>query len=135
MSDRYRLHNGPLLRRLLDSHKDGEPATVRELAARTGLSRSKVQALVDEDRPTVTGAEALSLAGVYKLAPRALVHPASMSMDMDNDPVTRRDSTDGNPHPGAALAPSPHRGPDELGEHTRPDEPHGEGPSRGRWPV
>lgn len=83
MDSRYRLHDGDLLRRLIDRHRDGEPASVRELAAATGMSRSKIQALVGEDRPTVSGAEADRIAVAYALRRRALFHPVSMSMDMD----------------------------------------------------
>ncbi|MEE1818009.1 hypothetical protein PUR59_23680 [Streptomyces sp. SP18ES09] len=136
MAKRYRLHAGDLLRRLLDSPKDGEPGSVRELAAQAGLSKSKVQALVDEDRPTVSGDEAKRVAEAYDLVPRALFHPMSTSMDMDSDPLTkkeirggfaddaRRTLTEGTP--GVA---------DQLGEHARPDKPHGEGESRGSRPL
>src|SRR5690606_38749886 len=72
---RYRLHAGELLRRLLDSQRDGEPGSVRELAAAVGMSKSKVAALVREVRPTLTGDEARRLAQAYGLPPRALFHP------------------------------------------------------------
>lgn len=134
MAKRYRLHAGDLLRRLLDSPQDGEPGSVRELATRAGLSKSKVQALVDEDRPTVTGDEAERVAEAYHLKPRALFHPTSMSMDMDSDPLTRKENP-GVDDPGRTLPEGATRIADQLGEHARPEEPDGEGPSRGRRPL
>lgn len=136
MAKRYRLHAGDLLRRLLDSPKSGEPGSVRELATRAGLSKSKVQALVGEDRPTVTGDEAERVAEAYNLTPRALFHPTSMSMDMDEDPITRKETPGELGHdPRGALAEGNPRLAGELDEHSRPAEPHGEGPSRGRRPL
>jgi plasmid maintenance system antidote protein VapI len=137
VATRYRLHAGDLLRRLLSSPRAGEPRSVRELAVRAGLSKSKIQALVNEDRPTVTGDEAKRLAGIYRLEPRALVHPVSMSMDMDDDPITatRKETSGGLDDPRRTLAPGTARGADELGEHARPAEPDGEGTSRGSRPL
>jgi len=136
VAKRYRLHAGDLLRRLLDSPKSGEPGSVRELATRAGLSKSKVQALVDEDRPTVTGDEAERVAEAYHLQPRALFHPTSMSMDMDSDPITRKETPGGlADDPRRALAEGAPGVADQLGEHARPAVEDGEGASRGSRPL
>jgi hypothetical protein len=136
VAKRYRLHAGPLLRRLLDSPQGEEPGSVRELAKAAGLSKSKIQGLVDEDRSTVTDVEAVRVAEAYHLEPRALFHPVSMSMDMDTDPITRKETFGGlADDPGRTLTQGTPGGTDELGEHARPAEPDGEGASRGCRPL
>ena len=136
MVPRYRLHAGDLLRRLLDNHRDGEPGSVRELAAAIGMSKSKVDALVREVRPTLTGDEARRLAQAYGLPPRALFHPMSTSMDMDADPLTRKETRSGFADDARrTLAQGTPGVADQLGEHTRPAVEDGEGPSRGRRPL
>ncbi|MGW6420371.1 hypothetical protein [Streptomyces sp. NPDC055055] len=136
MAKRYRLHAGDLLRRLLDSPQADEPGSVRELAKAADLSKSKVQALVDEDRPTVTGDEAKRVADAYHLEPRALFHPASMSMDMDDDPITRKETPGGLADDSRrTLAEGATGVTDQLGEHARPAEQDGEGASRGCRPL
>jgi hypothetical protein len=72
---------------------EGEPFTVRRLAAEAGISPSKIQALRDGTRSTVSAVEAARIAGAVHFRPRALFHPVSMSRDMDKDPVTRREGT------------------------------------------
>ncbi|GHE84745.1 hypothetical protein GCM10018772_04760 [Streptomyces fumanus] len=132
---RYRLHSGDLLRRLIDDHRSDEPGSVRELAAAVGLSKSKIQALVNEERSTVAEDEAARLAQAYRLPPRALVHPVSVSADMDKDYVTSRQK-EAHPHgPHGAHAARPSRRAYELGEHARPEEPDGEGACRSGRPV
>ncbi|GGQ48522.1 hypothetical protein GCM10010496_08420 [Streptomyces asoensis] len=133
---RYRLHSGDLLRRLMDDHSADEPGSTRELAEAVGLSKSKVDALVHETRPTVSRAEARRVAQAYSLPPRALFHPVSMSMDMDSDPLTRKEASSADGYePAGALAPGPSRRAHQLGEHARPGEQDGESASRGRRPV
>lgn len=56
--NRYRLHTGALLRRLMDGPIEGKARhTVRSLAAAAGVSRSKVQYMISEDRQRDTVAE------------------------------------------------------------------------------
>ncbi|WNI15538.1 hypothetical protein [Actinacidiphila sp. ITFR-21] len=92
-TDRYRLHDGPLLRRLMECPPPGgQIHTVRSLAAATGLSYSKIQKLITEDRPTATLAEADRIARELRVRRKALFSPSS-SPSQDGD--TREETPDG----------------------------------------
>jgi hypothetical protein len=74
--DRYRLHDGPLLKRLMKQPIEGGLVyTVRSLAERVGLSYSKIQKLVKEDRPTVSEDEADRIAKAVQANRKALFSP------------------------------------------------------------
>jgi hypothetical protein len=94
MPDRYRLHHGALLRRLMECPRPGEKRhTVRSLAAATGLSYSKVQKLTSGERPTCGATEAQRVASVFDLPRNALFLPlSSPSQDGDARP---EETTDG----------------------------------------
>jgi hypothetical protein len=87
---RYRVHDGLLIRRLMECPPVGGAAfTVRSLAAATGLSYSKIQKLISEDRPTVTPAEADRIALALCVCRRALFSPLpSPSRDGDHGTET-----------------------------------------------
>lgn len=90
---RYRLHDGLLLRRLMECPPvGGEAFTVRSLAAVTGLSYSKIQKLVTEERPTVTPDEAERIARALSVRRRALFSTLS-SPSWDGD--RRTETPDG----------------------------------------
>lgn len=90
---RFRLHDGALLRRLMECpHPEGTTYTVRSLAAVTGLSYSKIQKLITEERPTATGGEADRIASAVQCRRRALFSPSS-SPSWDGDQET--ETTDG----------------------------------------
>lgn len=73
---RYHLHDGPLLRRLMECPPVGGTAfTVRSLAAATGLSYSKIQKLIHGERPTVTEDEADRIASAVLVCRKALFSP------------------------------------------------------------
>ena len=84
---RYRLHDGPLLRRLMDSPPvGGRVYSVRSLALATDLSYSKIQKMVTEDRPTCTPDEAERIACALSLSRKALFSPiSSASADKDEE--------------------------------------------------
>lgn len=85
---RYRLHDGALLRRLMECPPpSGTTHTVRSLAAATGLSYSKIQKLITEERPTTTEGEADRIACAFRLRRRALFSPSS-SPSWDGDQET-----------------------------------------------
>lgn len=82
---RYRLHDGALLRRLMECPPPGgTPHTVRSLAAAVGLSYSKIQKLITEERPYVTGDDAEHIASEVGCRRRALFSPSS-SPSWDGD--------------------------------------------------
>lgn len=75
---RYRVHDGPLLRRLMrNPESDGVRHTVRSLGEATGLSPSKIHKLITEERPTVTPAEADRIAEALAVQRKALFAPTS----------------------------------------------------------
>jgi hypothetical protein len=85
---RFRLHDGLLLRRLMECPPVGGTAfTVRSLAAATGLSYSKIHKLITEARPTVGEQEADSIARAVCVRRRALFSPTS-SPSWDGDKGT-----------------------------------------------
>lgn len=89
---RYRLHDGALLRHLMECPpKGGTPHTVRSLAAAVGLSYSKIQKLITEDRPDVDEVHADRIASQVHFRRRALFSPSS-SPSRDGD---RRETPDG----------------------------------------
>lgn len=96
--NRYRLHDGDLLRHLMAHPPKGKPFTVRGLADEAGVSPSKIQGLRSGGRSTMTGEEVLRITEALHTSPRALFHPVSMSMDMDADPITQQRSP-GAPQP------------------------------------
>lgn len=87
---RYHLHDGPLLRRLMECPPVGGTAfTVRSLAAATGLSYSKIQKLVHGERPTVTADQADRIATAVRVRRQALFSPhPSPSWDGDHEMET-----------------------------------------------
>jgi hypothetical protein len=72
--------------------KGGEPHTVRSLAKAVGLSYSKIQKLITEERPDVDGAHADRIASEVHVRRRALFSPSS-SPSWDGD--QERGTTDG----------------------------------------
>lgn len=79
---KFRLHDGLLLRRLMECPpKGGTPHTVRSLAAAVGLSYSKIQKLITEERPFVTGDDAQRIASEVDCRRRALFSPSSSSYE------------------------------------------------------
>ncbi len=73
---RYRIHDGRLLQRLMrNPGPAGTEHTVRSLARATGLSASKVQRLITEERPTVTDGQATRIAEAVGERRRALFAP------------------------------------------------------------
>lgn len=114
--DRYRVHDGSLLRRLMTCPEQGGTAyTVRSLAAETGLSFSKIQKLVTGDRPTVTEAEADSIASAVHICRRGLFAPTPSPFGDGN----RKDDHRGSRRTHSS---SPSRCTHELGEHDGPDD-------------
>lgn len=87
MGNRYRVHDGPLLARLMRCPDQGGTAhTVRSLAKAVGLSWSKIHRLITEDRPTVTRAEADHIAESLGVSRRAIFQPISSPLgDGDGD--------------------------------------------------
>lgn len=87
-STRYRVHDGPLLKRLMHCPEPGGTShTVRSLARACGLSRSKIQALIDEDRPTVEPADATAIAEAVGVRRKALFAPCAFAFeDKDKSP-------------------------------------------------
>jgi hypothetical protein len=86
-------HQIPTARRRAAQAPHGVPAsrgtthTVRSLAAVTGLSYSKIQKLITEERPTTTGSEADRIACAVQCRRRALFSPSS-SPSWDGDQET-----------------------------------------------
>lgn len=116
--DRYRVHHGSLLRRLMDCPEQGGTAyTVRSLAAETGLSPSKIQKMVSEERPTVTEAEADSIASAVHICRRGLFAPSPSPFGDGN----RKDDHRGSRRTHTSRPP---RSAHELGEHDGPDDPN-----------
>lgn len=114
--DRYRVHHGSLLRRLMDCPEQGGTTfTVRSLAAATGLSPSKIQKMVTEERPTVTEAEADSIASAVHICRRGLFAPSSSPFGDGN----RKDDPRGSRRTHSS---GPSRCTHELGEHDGPDD-------------
>lgn len=73
---RYRLHDGPLLKRLMQQPLPGGTSyTVRSLASVTGLSYSKIQKLVSEERPYVDQVDADRIAEAVQVRRKALFSP------------------------------------------------------------
>lgn len=73
---RYRLHDGPLLKRLMRHPvSDGARHTERTLAALAGVSWSKVHRLITEERPTVTEDQADRIAEAVQVRRKALFTP------------------------------------------------------------
>lgn len=70
----------------------GSTYTVRSLASATGLSFSKIQKLITEERPTVQPFEADHIAKTLRVATKALFSPSS-SPSWDGD--ARKETTDG----------------------------------------
>ena len=128
--DRYRVHDGALLYRLMRQPlPGGEVHTVRSLARATGLSYSKIQKLTSEERPTVSESEADAISRAVQSRRRALFSPTSSSFGDE-------DEREGEGHgPAGPITSRHHRRAHELGEHARPGEPDGQGPSRGERPV
>jgi hypothetical protein len=94
MPARYRLHDGALLRRLMECPRPGEKAhTVRSLAAVTGLSYSKVHKLIRGTRPTCGADEAASVAHAFGLPRRALFLAISSPNEYGDD--RPEETTDG----------------------------------------
>ena len=76
--DWYRLHDGALLRRLMECPPEGGAVlTVRSLAAAVGLSYSKIQKMITEERPYVTEGYARRIASAVHCRRRALFSPSS----------------------------------------------------------
>lgn len=81
-STRYRVHDGPLLKRLMTCPEPGGTShTVRSLARASGLSKSKIQALIDETRPTVEGSDASAIAEAVSVRRKALFAPEQSSFE------------------------------------------------------
>lgn len=86
-STRYRVHDGPLLKRLMHCPEPGgTPHTVRSLAKAVGLSRSKIQALVDEVRPTVEPDQADRIAKAVGVRRKALFSPPAFAFEDKDKP-------------------------------------------------
>jgi plasmid maintenance system antidote protein VapI len=84
--DRYRLHDGELLRRLMKRPLEGGTVhTVRSLADATGLSYSKIQKLIKEERPDVDAPEADRIAEAVQSRRRALFSPTSFTFKNENE--------------------------------------------------
>lgn len=129
-ADRYRVHDGALLHRLMKQPLPGGMVhSVRSLASATGVSYSKIQKLVKEERPTVSEDEADLIAAAVQSRRRALFSPCSSSFEDGNE--MEREGHE----PAGPIGPGQPRGAHQLGEHARPGEPHGEGASRGERPL
>lgn len=76
----HRLHDGPLLRRLMrQPEPGGREHSVQTLAQAVGVSESKVHKLISEVRPYVTEAEAKAIAREVGVHCKALFSPRSFS--------------------------------------------------------
>ena len=88
--DRWRLHDGPLLKRLMHHPLPGGTRyTVRSLARETGLSYSKIQKLITEERPFVDGSAAERIAQAVQSRRKALFSPTRSPYedgDLKGDP-------------------------------------------------
>uniref|UniRef100_UPI0039F4B6F2 helix-turn-helix domain-containing protein n=1 Tax=Streptomyces sp. ND04-05B TaxID=3028693 RepID=UPI0039F4B6F2 len=102
--------------------------TVRSLASATGVSYSKIQKLVKEERPTVSKGEADAIARHLQSRRRAL-------FSLDTSPFEYGDERKEGHGPAGANASRQPRRAHQLGEHARPGEQDGEGPSRGERPL
>lgn len=81
----HRLHDGPLLRRLMrQPEPGGREHSVRTLAQAVGVSESKVHKLISEERPFVTEAEAEAIASEVGACLKALFAPRSFSFVNEN---------------------------------------------------
>ncbi|MEW2633439.1 helix-turn-helix transcriptional regulator [Streptomyces sp. NPDC048389] len=107
----------------------GVSHSVRSLAEATGLSSTKIQRLINEERPTVESDEANRIAEAVDVRRRALFTPIS-SLFGDGDDRRRDPHGPRGPHDAR-----PSRRSRQLGEHDRPGEPDGEGASRGERPL
>lgn len=78
------LNDGPLLRRLMKCpDRGGTRHTVRSLAAATGLSKSKIHRMLNDQAPRVASQQAEATAEAVGVRCTALFTPIStMSMDM-----------------------------------------------------
>ncbi|HEY5836742.1 hypothetical protein [Streptomyces sp.] len=90
---RYHLHDGKLLRRLMENPLPGGTShTVRSLAAETGVSYSKIQKLISEQRPTVTASEADRISHAVQCRRKALFSPLPPPSSNEDD---RMEASDG----------------------------------------
>ena len=82
--DRYRLHDGALMKKLMARAPGGRSLHVRDLATRVGLSRSKVSGLLTGTRPQVDESTARRIAEELGVHTDALFDPpTSTSVDVD----------------------------------------------------
>lgn len=128
--DRYRVHDGALMQRLMKHPlAGGRVHSVRSLARATGVSYSKIQKLISEERPTVPEPEADAIAAELQSRRRALFSPNS-------SPFGDEDEREREGHgPAGPIASGQPRRTHQLGEHARPHESDGEGASRGERPL
>ncbi|OKJ06797.1 hypothetical protein AMK19_23350 [Kitasatospora sp. CB01950] len=86
-SMRYRIHDGDLLKRLMKHPgSDGAVHTVRSLAKVAGVSWSKIHRLTTGTRPTLTRAQADSIAAAVGVRRASLFSPStSASTDADEE--------------------------------------------------
>jgi len=83
---RYRLHDGPLLKRLMrHPEQGGEVHTMRSLAGVTGLSYSKIHKLITEERPFVDEPDADRIAEAVQVHRRALFAPTQSPFEYGDD--------------------------------------------------
>jgi plasmid maintenance system antidote protein VapI len=84
--DRYQIHDGSLLRRLMrHPESDGTVHTERSLARQAGISWSKVHRLITGERPTVTEAQAHLIAESVGVSTKALFAPQASPFGDGNE--------------------------------------------------
>lgn len=91
----YRLHDGELLRRLMRQPAPGGTRhSVQSLADAVGVSTSKVNKLISEQRPYLTGEQAEACARAVGVHRKALFSPRSFSFENENKKEEAMDPAD-----------------------------------------
>lgn len=124
---RLYLTDAHLLRGLMTWAPGGRQMDIRKLADATGVSKSKIGALLSGERPSVTEDVASRICEVLAVRRDALFYdPLPTPMGVGND---RKEGARRHGHE-RTLDAAPHRGPRELGEHDGPVGAYRERPPR-----